>query len=469
MQSNNECNAVEDELRAQLEALCETLGQKDHELEMLKSEAESVKAELENAKGTAATQVSSLEKQLEKAQLRGGLEMFRALEALHSEHKQALEKEATRMEAWVRDLKDSHHTEKSYLLERIAQLEKDHAGNGAKGDASRGANVDSVEGEDPASMDHEVLREGYGLSDSMTGMELSYDVRPIPVVHSTSVGIPTDPVTVSTLAVPVALSAVLTVSGTVSVPTVSGSVSAPIVLGIVSAATTGLSPVTISAANTGLHVVPVAGFEATRVTPLTVSSPTSAVVSIPSITGGTVLSPTASVFTPGTSIPTMSMGGRPSDASLMETVTRLIQAQTEAMTAQAKAVALHHLPTLPCFTGEGTETQEGGFERWIERFRERAQFTGWSPEEQLYQLKSHLNKTAQEVFRMLPNSDKKDIKSTVEALRNRFKPKDIEELRWLEFHHLTQGTESIEQLGIHIQQLGQKAFLPLLVKNLTGC
>ena len=87
------------------------------------------------------------------------------------------------------------------------------------------------------------------------------------------------------------------------------------------------------------------------------------------MTVGTVLSPTAPVFTPSTSIPTMSIGGRPSDASLMETVTRLIQAQTKAMTAQAKAVALHHLPTLPCFTGEGTETPEGGFERWIERFQ----------------------------------------------------------------------------------------------------
>ena len=55
MQRSNESKTVEDELRAQLEALCETLGQKDHELEMLKSEAESVKAELENTKGTAAT------------------------------------------------------------------------------------------------------------------------------------------------------------------------------------------------------------------------------------------------------------------------------------------------------------------------------------------------------------------------------------------------------------------------------
>ena len=182
--------------------------------------------------------------------------MFRALESLRSEHKQALEKEATRMEAWVRDLKDSHQTEKSYLLKRIAQLEKDHAGDGVKVNASAGATVDGIEGEGPISMDHEVLLERYGLSDSMTGKELSHDVCPIPVVRPTSVGIPTDPVTVSTPAVPVALSAASTVSGTVSVPTVSGSVSAPSDLGIVSAATTGLSPVTISAANTGL--VPVA-------------------------------------------------------------------------------------------------------------------------------------------------------------------------------------------------------------------
>ena len=44
-----------------------------------------------------------------------------------------------------------------------------------------------------------------------------------------------------------------------------------------------------------------------------------------------------------------------------------------------------------------------------------------------------------------------------------FKPSDIEELRRLQFHHLSQGDESIEQLGISVQQLGQKAF-----PNITG-
>ena len=66
--------------------------------------------------------------------------------------------------------------------------------------------------------------------------------------------------------------------------------------------------------------------------------------------------------------------------------------------------------------------------------------------------------TALEVFRILPDSDKKDISSAIEALKKRFKPTDIEELRGLEFHHISQGDSSIEQLGIHIQQLGRKAF-----------
>ena len=45
------------------------------------------------------------------------------------------------------------------------------------------------------------------------------------------------------------------------------------------------------------------------------------------------------------------------------------------------------------------------------------------------------------------------------ALRKRFQPADIEELRGLDFHHRMQGDgETVEQLGISIQQLGCKAF-----------
>ena len=92
----NEVSIIVDDLRTQLEVLHEAFSQRNHELEIFKSDAESVKHELEDTKETAAAQVSSLKKQLED----------HTLESLHSEHRQALEKEenlqaqeAARMEA----------------------------------------------------------------------------------------------------------------------------------------------------------------------------------------------------------------------------------------------------------------------------------------------------------------------------------------------------------------------------------
>ena len=85
--------------------------------------------------------------------------------------------------------------------------------------------------------------------------------------------------------------------------------------------------------------------------------------------------------------------------------------------------------------------------------------------DQLYQLELHLDKTAIDVFHMLPDSDSKDIESAITALGKRFKPGDIVELRGLQFHHRTQGKESIEQLGISIQQLGRKAFPTITGKD----
>ena len=48
----------------------------------------------------------------------------------------------------------------------------------------------------------------------------------------------------------------------------------------------------------------------------------------------------------------------------------------------------------------------------------------------------------------------------VKALKKRFRPVDIEELRirGLEFHHRVQGEESVKQLGIVLQKLCHKAF-----------
>ena len=113
---------------------------------------------------------------------------------------------------------------------------------------------------------------------------------------------------------------------------------------------------------------------------------------------------------------------------------------------QAQAVASQYLPPISCYTGEGSDATEDSFDRWLECYEER--IAGRTKEQQLYQLKTHLDKTAGEVFCMLPETDPKDLKRAVAALRKCFKPADIEELRGLQFHHKIQGNgETIEQLG----------------------
>ena len=82
-------------------------------------------------------------------------------------------------------------------------------------------------------------------------------------------------------------------------------------------------------------------------------------------------------------------------------------------------------------------------------------FAGWSLEEKLYQLKAHLDKTTLNVFSMLPDQDCDMFDKAVSALKKRFRPADIEELRGLEF----------QQVGISIQQLDRKAFPSIIGKD----
>jgi len=149
-------------------------------------------------------------------------------------------------------------------------------------------------------------------------------------------------------------------------------------------------------------------------------------------------------------------GGDPS--SLVETMTQLLKAHTEAIAAQTQATAAHNLPPLKPYTGEGKQVEEEGFDRWLEQFEERGRVAGWTPTQQLHQLKLLLEKTALRVFRMLPDDDRGSYEKVTEALHNRFKPMDIEELFGLDFHHRMQSDETIEELGLELQALGRKAF-----------
>ena len=145
---------------------------------------------------------------------------------------------------------------------------------------------------------------------------------------------------------------------------------------------------------------------------------------------------------------------------LIQSMSKLLQAQTEMLTAQAQAVAVQGLPPIAKFSGENLDSDhdEDGFDKWLEAFEERAHLAGWSQEHKLYQLKIHLEHTALQVFRMLPGESKKVYDDVVSHLQKRFKPVDIEELKGIEFHLKIQGSESIEKLGISLQKLGRKAF-----------
>ena len=142
----------------------------------------------------------------------------------------------------------------------------------------------------------------------------------------------------------------------------------------------------------------------------------------------------------------------------MATVTHLLEAQRQMMEAQVQAMAAQSVPPLCKFSGENINTEEGNVVQWVEQFAERARVAGWSEQQKLFQLKVHLEKTAEHTVRMLPEEEKDSYDRVVVALKKRFLSVDIEELRVLEFHQLMQDKQSVEELGIELQKLGRKAF-----------
>ena len=61
---------------------------------------------------------------------------------------------------------------------------------------------------------------------------------------------------------------------------------------------------------------------------------------------------------------------------------------------------------------------------------------------------------------------KASYSATVSALKSKFKPIYMEELRGMEFHQLVQKGQSVEQLGLELQKLAKQAFPCLSGKEL---
>ena len=113
---------------------------------------------------------------------------------------------------------------------------------------------------------------------------------------------------------------------------------------------------------------------------------------------------TTSEESPTHDVPVAMVGKPP---ILMESMAKLLQAQTQMLAAQAQAVTAQGFPPLKRFSGENTSTDDDSFERWLEQLEERARIASWSADQQLYQLKMHLEGTALQVFRMPP--DKREV------------------------------------------------------------
>ena len=131
--------------------------------------------------------------------------------------------------------------------------------------------------------------------------------------------------------------------------------------------------------------------------------------------GGAETTITSSVSTITTPAVTGSTTDKTGDLQLL--LGQFLEAQKRVM---VQAAAAQNLPTLQKFSGEDSQDDDNSFSRWHELFKERALLTGWTPEQKLCQLKTHLEKTALEVFRMMPESERTKYETAVGALKKRF-------------------------------------------------
>ena len=186
------------------------------------------------------------------------------------------------------------------------------------------------------------------------------------------------------------------------------------------------------------------------------STPTSTMSSdlISTAAGGRAETTTTSTVSTITT-PAVTCTSTTTSGDLQTILGEFLEAQKRVM---VQAAAAQSLPTLPKFSGDGNEDDENSFSRWHESFEERALLMGWTPEQKLCQLKAHLEKTALQVFRMMPETERTKYDAAVTALKKRFRRVEIQELRGLEFCRKLQGDESVEQLGMDLQRMARRAF-----------
>ena len=151
-----------------------------------------------------------------------------------------------------------------------------------------------------------------------------------------------------------------------------------------------------------------------------------------------------------------------SSATGTDIIVKLFESQSQLIAAQVQAATL---PPLASFDGQSGD-DDTEFERWLEKFEERAKLAKWTPETKLCQLRLHLSKLAEQAYLMLSKDVRSNYDQVIVALKKRFRSVEIAELKGMEFHRRVQGDETIEKLGMDLQKLGQKAFPSMEGKEL---
>ena len=144
---------------------------------------------------------------------------------------------------------------------------------------------------------------------------------------------------------------------------------------------------------------------------------------------------------------------------LIESMAKLLKAKTEMLAAQAQATVARGSPLCLAFRARTSSPRMIGLSAELSPLRSEHPLAGWSKDQRLYQLKVHLERTALQVFCVMPEQERKDYDTAVKKLKERFQPVDIAELKGIEFHQRMQlPEEPVEQWGMAFQNLARKAF-----------
>ena len=141
----------------------------------------------------------------------------------------------------------------------------------------------------------------------------------------------------------------------------------------------------------------------------------------------------------------------------VEMMVKLFETQSQLIAAQVKDATLLPLAGF----NEQSDRDKLEFERWLERFEDRARLAKWTEETKLCQLKLHLSKVADQAFQMLFKDVKSSYERVVDTLKERFGSVEMKEWKSMEFHRRVQSDETILELGMDLQKLTRRAF-PLM-------